>query len=356
MRRDNSSQQNTFLYSENDRSSNGDFLTSPSSTAALIAHASNAESSSAIDFNSEPASTISGSNTGNDNKFSDHGSDRNYNHREDRRIPGSENASGGNFEYDVDEEDEVDQVNKIPEIDPVSFNPKQAIATAMHNLYEDERKHLRNQIPGSDQQNRPPLPLPPPPPSPTGRFGFLGKIFSFPARLSQLKDRLRDSLVDRFDSSGRHRLASFVAFFFDYVLKSRYVAILLSFSIYLVFCQIDLVGAKNPSGASRIIGITLCMSILWFTSVIPLAVTSLLPVVLFPISGVQSGADVSSAYFNQVSMIFLGGFIYALAMERWNLHKRIGLFTMIRFGSRLGLLRVMNLPGGKVLSACPQNC
>jgi sodium-dependent dicarboxylate transporter 2/3/5 len=71
----------------------------------------------------------------------------------------------------------------------------------------------------------------------------------------------------------------------------------------------------------------------WITEVIPLAVTSLLPVVLLPFLGVMDGKDVSSAYFNHVIFLFIGGFIVALAMQKWDLHKRIALKIMLITGT-----------------------
>jgi sodium-dependent dicarboxylate transporter 2/3/5 len=67
------------------------------------------------------------------------------------------------------------------------------------------------------------------------------------------------------------------------------------------------------------------MAIWWITEAIPLAVTSLLPVALFPLLGIMDGKETSSAYFNHVIFLFIGGFIIALAMQKWNLHRRIAL-------------------------------
>ena len=76
------------------------------------------------------------------------------------------------------------------------------------------------------------------------------------------------------------------------------------------------------------------MAILWITEIVPLAATSLLPVVLFPLLGIMDGKDVSSTYFNHVIFLFIGGFLVALAMQRWNLHKRIALRILMITGSR----------------------
>jgi len=78
--------------------------------------------------------------------------------------------------------------------------------------------------------------------------------------------------------------------------------------------------------------IALLMAIWWITEAIPLAVTALLPVALFPIFGVVDGKTVSAMYFNHLIFLFIGGFLMAFAMERWNLHRRIALKILIKFG------------------------
>ena len=81
------------------------------------------------------------------------------------------------------------------------------------------------------------------------------------------------------------------------------------------------------------LAIALLMAIWWVTEVIPLAITALVPVVLFPLFGVMDGKEVSSAYFNHVIFLFIGGFIVALAMQKWNLHRRIALKILSITGS-----------------------
>ena len=80
------------------------------------------------------------------------------------------------------------------------------------------------------------------------------------------------------------------------------------------------------------LAIALLMAVWWITEAIPLAITSLIPVALFPFLGIMDGKDVSSTYFNHVIFLFIGGFIIALAMQKWNLHKRIALKILILTG------------------------
>ena len=81
------------------------------------------------------------------------------------------------------------------------------------------------------------------------------------------------------------------------------------------------------------LAIALLMAIWWITEIIPIAITALLPVVLFPLLGVMNGKEVSATYFNHVIFLFIGGFIVALAMQKWNLHKRMALKILSITGS-----------------------
>ena len=85
---------------------------------------------------------------------------------------------------------------------------------------------------------------------------------------------------------------------------------------------------------SKMAAIASLMAIFWATEAIPLAATSLIPIVLFPVMGImKNGQSIANVYFNNIIFLFIGGFIIALAMERWNLHKRIALFIIKKVGN-----------------------
>jgi len=80
------------------------------------------------------------------------------------------------------------------------------------------------------------------------------------------------------------------------------------------------------------LAVAVLMAVWWVSETIPLAVTALLPIVLFPALGVLDGKEVSGVYINHIIFIYVGGFMMALAMEKWNLHKRIALKLLVLIG------------------------
>lgn len=87
------------------------------------------------------------------------------------------------------------------------------------------------------------------------------------------------------------------------------------------------------------------MAVWWATEAVPIAITALLPLVVFPLSGIASIQDTAAPYSNKVIYLFLGGFIVAFAMQRWNLHRRIALSLLQHAGGN-----GRSLVGGFMLS------
>ncbi len=84
-------------------------------------------------------------------------------------------------------------------------------------------------------------------------------------------------------------------------------------------------------------GVAVLMAVWWMTEALPIPATSLVPLVAFPVFGSEiEMADVGASYGNPIIFLFLGGFLIALSMRRWNLHRRIALFTLSLMGNRPG--------------------
>jgi len=88
----------------------------------------------------------------------------------------------------------------------------------------------------------------------------------------------------------------------------------------------------TSTAANNMAAVTILMAVWWITEIVPLAVTALLPIVLFPLLGIMDGKTTSSTYYNHIIFLFIGGFIIALALQKWNLHKRIALKILMLTG------------------------
>ena len=83
----------------------------------------------------------------------------------------------------------------------------------------------------------------------------------------------------------------------------------------------------------RLAAVVALMAILWTTQAIPISVTALIPIVAFPLLGIQSANVVSQAYINANVFLFLGGFIVALGIKKWGLHRRMALHIVRVIGT-----------------------
>ena len=107
-------------------------------------------------------------------------------------------------------------------------------------------------------------------------------------------------------------------------------------------CFVLMVMFFNPRPEQPEVGlmaaVAAVMAIFWITEAIPLAATALIPAVALPLTGILESGTVSKAYINSIIFLYLGGFIIALSMEKWNLHRRIALNIINLVGRRADLL------------------
>ncbi len=94
----------------------------------------------------------------------------------------------------------------------------------------------------------------------------------------------------------------------------------------------------NSGGSHHLVGrmlaTTWLMATWWMTEALPIPVTSLLPLVLLPFMGILPGKATARQYANEIIFLFMGGFFLALALQKWNLHRRIALLVVSFLGGR----------------------
>lgn len=89
-----------------------------------------------------------------------------------------------------------------------------------------------------------------------------------------------------------------------------------------------------PVTAWRVVAVGLLMAFWWVTEVLPVAVTALLPVMLFPLLGIAGVHETAAPYADPIIFLFLGGLLLGLALQKWGLHRRIALTIMSWVGLR----------------------
>jgi sodium-dependent dicarboxylate transporter 2/3/5 len=103
------------------------------------------------------------------------------------------------------------------------------------------------------------------------------------------------------------------------------------FFFILVMCLPAPAGMN--SCAKHTAAVALLMATWWITEAIPIPATALLPLVLFPLMGILNAKDVAMRYADQNIFLFMGGFFIAMAMQRWELHKRFALYIVKYLGT-----------------------
>lgn len=98
----------------------------------------------------------------------------------------------------------------------------------------------------------------------------------------------------------------------------------------------------TPEGMSQealgVLATTIWIAIWWITEAIPIEATALLPIILFPLTGGLGAKETTATYGHSLIFLYLGGFVIALAIERWNLHRRIALNIIYAVGTNASRL------------------
>ncbi|MES2590277.1 MAG: SLC13 family permease [Bacteroidota bacterium] len=113
---------------------------------------------------------------------------------------------------------------------------------------------------------------------------------------------------------------------------SKNIKLLLGPLLAVIICiSVDL-SPGNPI-LTRMAAVAAWMAVWWLTEAVHLAATSLLPIILLPLLGIADSKTTASQYMDPIIFLFIGGFIIAFAIERWQLHHRIALKILMTVGS-----------------------
>lgn len=111
-----------------------------------------------------------------------------------------------------------------------------------------------------------------------------------------------------------------------YSLSKNHLKLISLLAGLLVACFLYFINPFHvPESAARVLAVAGLMITWWVTEALPMPVVALLPLVLFPLLKINSIKLTAAAYGNEVIFLFMGGFMLGLAIEKWNLHRRIAL-------------------------------
>lgn len=117
----------------------------------------------------------------------------------------------------------------------------------------------------------------------------------------------------------------------------RIVSLLAGIAIALFFYFIDPFGVSHR--ASIVLSIAVLMITWWVTEALPMPVVALMPLILFPVLGINDIKNVAPNYMDSIIFLFMGGFMLGLAIEKWNLHRRIA----------LGIVKITGTSGNRII-------
>ncbi|MCM8569326.1 DASS family sodium-coupled anion symporter [Gramella jeungdoensis] len=105
----------------------------------------------------------------------------------------------------------------------------------------------------------------------------------------------------------------------------------------VLFLALQSIGGPEgmPDAAYDVLCATIWIALWWVTEAVPIAVTALLPIVLFPLTGALELSTTTASYGHKYIFLYMGGFMLAIAIEKWNLHKRIALHIIKLIGTNV---------------------
>ncbi|MGD7006903.1 SLC13 family permease [Metabacillus sp. 84] len=138
--------------------------------------------------------------------------------------------------------------------------------------------------------------------------------FAIPSRKGKTLPGKETNSIDSNDKDPEHRSYK----------KGQIIGLILG-PLLFVLSILFFTPSELGNEGRMVFAITLWVATWWITEAIPIPATSLLPITLLPVTNALPMDDVTASYGNPIVFLFLGGFMIALAMEKWNLHKRIAL-------------------------------
>jgi len=119
--------------------------------------------------------------------------------------------------------------------------------------------------------------------------------------------------------------------------KRQQVGLIVGPLLFILMLAMPTPTGMSPE-AARVAAVAFLMASFWISEAVPIPATAMLPIFLFPTLQVMSTAETTLSYGNQINFLYMGGFMIAIAMQRWDLHRRIALNIIVKVGTNLQFL------------------